>query len=112
MARLISQLFASSAKMRAGKARCSWMRMNSRPRMRKKNEVCQSIKDLRMLRRIQRLSEIDKILHQLEGALAVLALDDAVHAIKHTQAAVQRFAQADAAPELAEFQQVAKNVGA
>jgi chemosensory pili system protein ChpA (sensor histidine kinase/response regulator) len=60
------------------------------------------------------LGQLDQILHQIEGALAVLDQDDAVRTVQHTRAAVQRFLAADAgmAPEMQDFQQVAKNVGA
>ena len=60
------------------------------------------------------LAQIETTLHQIGGALAILDQDDAMLAIQHTQNAVRRFAEAevDAAPDLAEFQHVARNVGA
>lgn len=60
------------------------------------------------------LAPIDAILHQIEGALAILEQDDAVRAILHTRAEVRRFAEAepDAIPDPQEFQHVAQNVGA
>ena len=60
------------------------------------------------------LGQLDTILHQIEGALAVLDQDDAMRTIQHTRAAVKRFIDADdkEAPEHGEFQQVAQNVGA
>lgn len=60
------------------------------------------------------LDQLDTILHQIEGALAVLDQDDAVRTIRHTRDAVQRFIHADegATPEQQEFQHVAQNVGA
>ena len=60
------------------------------------------------------LGQLDGILHQLEGALAVLDQDDAMRTIQHTRAAVQRFIDADEeeTPEQGTFQQVAQNVGA
>ena len=60
------------------------------------------------------LGQLDLILHQIEGAMAVLDQDDAMRAISHTREAVQRFVGADEEfpPELREFQQVAQNVGA
>ena len=58
------------------------------------------------------LTQIDKILHQIGGALAILDQDDAMRAVAHTQAAVRRFADVEAVPDLQQFQQVARNVGA
>jgi chemosensory pili system protein ChpA (sensor histidine kinase/response regulator) len=60
------------------------------------------------------LAPIDAILHQIEGALAILDQDDAMRAVRHTRAEVKRFAEAgpDAVPSAAEFQHVAQNVGA
>ena len=58
------------------------------------------------------LTQIDAMLHQIEGALAILDQDDAMRAIQHTQAAVRRFIKAETTPDLHEFQHVAQNVGA
>ncbi|HYD95611.1 MAG TPA: Hpt domain-containing protein [Noviherbaspirillum sp.] len=60
------------------------------------------------------LGQLDQVLHQIEGALAVLDQDDAVRTVQHTREAVKRFAasEPDVAPEQNEFQQVAQNVGA
>ena len=60
------------------------------------------------------LAPIDAILHQIEGALAILDQDDAIRAVQHTRAEVKRFAEADpdAVPGTDEFQHVAQNVGA
>lgn len=60
------------------------------------------------------LEELDPILHQIEGALAVLDYPDAVRAIRHTRAAVQGFRDADedTTPDQQVFEQVAQNVGA
>ncbi|RQO34957.1 hybrid sensor histidine kinase/response regulator [Herminiimonas sp. KBW02] len=58
------------------------------------------------------LTDIDTILHQISGALAVLEQDDAVLAVEHTQAAVRRFIEAEDEPCVQEFEQVAQNVGA
>jgi chemosensory pili system protein ChpA (sensor histidine kinase/response regulator) len=60
------------------------------------------------------LGQLDAILHQIEGALAILDQDDAMRTIGHTRDAVRRFLDADeeAAPEPEEFRQVAQNVGA
>jgi chemosensory pili system protein ChpA (sensor histidine kinase/response regulator) len=60
------------------------------------------------------LGQLDSTLHQIEGALAILDQNDAMHAVLHTRAAVQRFAQSDpeAEPDQREFQKVAQNIGA
>ena len=60
------------------------------------------------------LGQIEQILHQIGGAMAVLDQDDAMRAIQHTQAAVKSFASAESGvtPDTALFQQVAQNVGA
>jgi chemosensory pili system protein ChpA (sensor histidine kinase/response regulator) len=60
------------------------------------------------------LAQIESTLHQIGGALAILDQEDAMLAIQHTQDAIRRFAEAgtDTAPDLAEFQHVARNVGA
>ena len=58
------------------------------------------------------LAPIDAILHQIGGALAVLDQDDAARAIAHTQATLRGFADAEATPQPAQFEHVARNVGA
>ncbi len=58
------------------------------------------------------LVPIDSVLHQIEGALAILDQDDAMRAVRHTRAEVRRFSEADAVPDPQEFQHVAQNVGA
>jgi chemosensory pili system protein ChpA (sensor histidine kinase/response regulator) len=60
------------------------------------------------------LDQLDGILHQIEGAMAVLDQDDAMRTIQHTREAVKRFiiAEEEETPEHAEFQKVAQNVGA
>ena len=60
------------------------------------------------------LTQIEMTLHQIGGALSILDQEDAVAAIKHTQQAVRHFGDtpADAAPDVARFQHVARNVGA
>ena len=62
----------------------------------------------------QALTQLDTVLYQIEGALAVLDQHDAMRTIQHTRAAVQQFIAADdeEAPDHARFQQVAQNVGA
>jgi len=60
------------------------------------------------------LGQLDGILHQIEGAMAVLDQDDAMRTVQHTREAVKRFIVADdeETPEQAAFQKVAQNVGA
>ena len=60
------------------------------------------------------LGQLDTVLHQIEGALAVLDQDDAVQTVHHTRAAVQRFIEAgdELSPDQQECQQVARNIGA
>lgn len=60
------------------------------------------------------LAQLDLTLHQIEGALAILDLDDAVRTVRHTRAAIQRFVEleSETAPDQQEFKQVAQNVGA
>lgn len=60
------------------------------------------------------LGQIEATLHQISGALAILDQEDAMLAVLHTQDAIRRFAEAgtDTVPDLAEFQHVARNVGA
>jgi len=59
------------------------------------------------------LDQLDAILYQIEGALAVLEQQDAVRTIQHTRAAVQRFLAGEMAEaDQQSFQQVAQNLGA
>jgi chemosensory pili system protein ChpA (sensor histidine kinase/response regulator) len=58
------------------------------------------------------LSQIEPILHQIEGALSVLGEDDAARAVQHTQGTIKQFAESESIPEQSAFQQVAQNVGA
>ncbi len=60
------------------------------------------------------LGQLDLVLHQIEGALAVLDQGDAVRTVQHTRAAVQGFlaVNEDGVPDEKGFQQVAQNVGA
>ncbi len=60
------------------------------------------------------LNQIEATLHQIGGALSILDQEDAVAAVKHTQQAVRQFADTapDAVPDVAQFQHVARNVGA
>ncbi|HTH45177.1 MAG TPA: Hpt domain-containing protein, partial [Oxalicibacterium sp.] len=58
------------------------------------------------------LGELDTVLHQISGALAILDHQDAARAVQHTREAVRRFIDAEEVPPLHEFEQVAQNVGA
>ena len=62
------------------------------------------------------LTQIDPVMHQIFGALAVLDQSDAMAAVQHTRSAVQRFvgvdAEKDVALERETMQQVAQNIGA
>ncbi|WP_151635759.1 hybrid sensor histidine kinase/response regulator [Noviherbaspirillum aerium] len=59
------------------------------------------------------LGQLDQILHQIEGAMAVLDQDDAMRTVQHTREAVRRFHQVgDGEADVAGFQHVAQNVGA
>jgi chemosensory pili system protein ChpA (sensor histidine kinase/response regulator) len=58
------------------------------------------------------IEQIGSVLHQIEGALAVLDQEDAMRAVRHVNATVKRFAESAETPDRAEFQHVARNVGA
>ncbi|HEX7647423.1 MAG TPA: Hpt domain-containing protein, partial [Noviherbaspirillum sp.] len=58
------------------------------------------------------LEQLDNVLHQVEGALAVLDQDDAVRTVRHTRAAVRHFVDVKDGADQRQFQQVARNVGA
>jgi|GEM_PF-5720561 len=60
------------------------------------------------------LAQIDPLLHQLQGAVAILDLDDAMRATLHVKDAVRVLAgvAGDAAAESASLQNIAQNVGA
>lgn len=60
------------------------------------------------------LSQIEPILHQISGALAILDQDDALRAVEHTQESVRQFIESpeDTAPDVESFRHVAQNVGA
>ncbi|GIZ51008.1 hybrid sensor histidine kinase/response regulator [Noviherbaspirillum aridicola] len=60
------------------------------------------------------LGQLDDVLHQIEGALAVLDQDDAARTVRHTRTAVQRFMvdEEGAQPDVGQFEQVAQNIGA
>ncbi len=60
------------------------------------------------------LTQIEPILHQIGGVLAMLDQDDAMRAVQHTQQIVQRFAQggAENGQEQGALKDVAQNIGA
>ncbi|WP_293779483.1 Hpt domain-containing protein [uncultured Oxalicibacterium sp.] len=58
------------------------------------------------------LKEVDGILYQIAGALAVLDQDEALRATRHVQQCVRAFVDADSTPPQHAFEQVAQNVGA
>jgi chemosensory pili system protein ChpA (sensor histidine kinase/response regulator) len=61
------------------------------------------------------LQELDPVLHQLQGALAVLDQEDATRAVQHVKAAVQGLARGEvgeAASEQKALDDIAQNVGA
>ncbi|MES3019990.1 MAG: Hpt domain-containing protein [Pseudomonadota bacterium] len=60
------------------------------------------------------LAQIDPVLHQLQGALAILDQDDAMRAAQHVKAAVHALAAAEGEPakDAASLQNIAQNIGA
>ena len=60
------------------------------------------------------LAQIDPLLHQLQGAVAILDQDDAMRAALHVQDAVRALAAANGDPalEAASLQNIAQNIGA
>ncbi|MDB5754147.1 MAG: CheA signal transduction histidine kinase, partial [Massilia sp.] len=60
------------------------------------------------------LAQIDPVLHQLQGALAILDQDHAMRAARHVKDAVRALAAGEGAPEreAASLQNIAQNVGA
>ncbi|WP_426174396.1 Hpt domain-containing protein [Massilia sp. TWR1-2-2] len=60
------------------------------------------------------LTQIDPVLHQLQGALAILDQDQAMRAAQHVKEAVRALAAAEGAPEhdAGALQNIAQNVGA
>jgi len=58
------------------------------------------------------LADVDSVLYQISGALAVLDHDDAVRATRHVQQTVRAFAASESVPDVDAFEQVARNVGA
>jgi chemosensory pili system protein ChpA (sensor histidine kinase/response regulator) len=58
------------------------------------------------------ITQIGAILHQIEGAMAVLDQDEAMRAVQCTAAMLQRLTTAETAPERKEFEKIATNIGA
>jgi chemosensory pili system protein ChpA (sensor histidine kinase/response regulator) len=60
------------------------------------------------------LAQIDPVLHQLQGALAILDQDHAMRAALHVKDAVRELAGAEGSPELeaASLENIAQNIGA
>ena len=60
------------------------------------------------------LTQIDPVLHQLQGAVAILDQEDAMRAALHVKEAVRALASAEGNPELeaASLQNIAQNIGA
>ncbi|MGO4380532.1 Hpt domain-containing protein [Pseudoduganella sp. RAF19] len=60
------------------------------------------------------LASLDKVVHQLEGALAILDQDDATRAAKHVRSEIQKLAAGldDPAHEPRHLDEIAQNVGA
>ena len=60
------------------------------------------------------LSQIDPVLHQLQGAVAILDQDDAMRAALHVKEAVRALAASEGNPEMeaASLQNIAQNIGA
>ena len=58
------------------------------------------------------LGQIDRVLHQIQGALAVLDQEDAVRTLEHTREVVKSFGDPGEARDEEQFRKVAQNVGA
>jgi chemosensory pili system protein ChpA (sensor histidine kinase/response regulator) len=60
------------------------------------------------------LAQIEQVLHQIQGALAIQEQSDAMRVVEHTRSTLQRFAAegSDVVPEQKEFEQIAQNIGA
>jgi chemosensory pili system protein ChpA (sensor histidine kinase/response regulator) len=60
------------------------------------------------------LAQIEQVLHQIQGALAIQEQSDAMRVVEHTRSTLQRFSAAgdDVAPEQKEFERIAQNIGA
>ncbi|WP_211460716.1 hybrid sensor histidine kinase/response regulator [Collimonas silvisoli] len=60
------------------------------------------------------LAQIEQVLHQIQGALAIQEQSDAMRVVEHTRSTLQRFSAAgdDVVPEQKEFERIAQNIGA
>ena len=60
------------------------------------------------------LAQIEQVLHQIQGALAIQEQSDAMRVVEHTRSTLQRFAAegSDVVPEQKEFERIAQNIGA
>jgi chemosensory pili system protein ChpA (sensor histidine kinase/response regulator) len=63
------------------------------------------------------LAQIEQVLHQIQGALAIQEQSDAMRVVEHTRSTLQRFAAEGSAPvpqvpEQKEFERIAQNIGA
>lgn len=58
------------------------------------------------------LANVSPLLHQIEGALAILQQDDAVLGLQHTQSVISRLLNGLIFPEEKLFEELAKNIGA
>ncbi|AMP03310.1 Hpt domain-containing protein [Collimonas pratensis] len=63
------------------------------------------------------LTQIEQVLHQIQGALAIQDQSDAIRVVEHTRNTLKRFAAEGGellpeAPEQKEFEQIAQNIGA
>jgi chemosensory pili system protein ChpA (sensor histidine kinase/response regulator) len=63
------------------------------------------------------LTQIEQVLHQIQGALAIQDQSDAIRVVEHTRSTLKRFAAEGSAmlpevPEQKEFERIAQNIGA
>ncbi|MFC5476161.1 Hpt domain-containing protein [Paraherbaspirillum soli] len=60
------------------------------------------------------LAQIEQVLYQIQGALAIQDQTDALRVVEHTRATLQRFTAAEQAeePEQKDFERIAQNIGA
>ncbi|WP_211472293.1 Hpt domain-containing protein [Collimonas humicola] len=63
------------------------------------------------------LTQIEQVLHQIQGALAIQDQSDAIRVVEHTRSTLKRFAAEGGellpeAPEQKEFERIAQNIGA
>jgi len=60
------------------------------------------------------LAQIEQVLHQIQGALAIQEQSDAMRVVEHTRSTLQRFSAegSEVVPEQKEFERIAQNIGA